>query len=553
MSAVSNAFEIKYGLHCSIYNCQVTGDSTGTKSWRNQAFRQTDSYFCEVSNCYASAPADTGSGRGYGATLYGATSCAVRDCRFSSLRHSVLFFNGAANNIVSGCVSEDCCISDYDFHGAECVDNLVTGCSAVGGDSAAGDGSTNKTACKAGNTTHSEGDHHNVFSNMLIVNYLGAAFEVVPASSNTVFRDSRVNGAWTGIKLVSNTSNTALITSHTYIENVDFADISTAITNINGNTTAMVRSLSIENCRFIRATTGLTPQNAQNLHLRRISFYDPVHAAGTYAVTANNISSLSIKQNDISGCVRGIKLTSCPGARVSGNTMHDLAEPTVYDDAGGNTGALFAHNETYGFTASAAVSGTGPSTGGLVDIGLPYTADTPARHSYLEWNYDPIATGSGTGQAATTGTIYLLKITAQVGGVVSNIIMTVGTTAPAGALTSGQNSVGIYDSSGTRIAVTADQATAWGSSGLKTMPLMSPVNLQGGQHYYIGLLSNSAAGTAAVFVRSNSGTTTTPNANLSNIAQRFSVNGTGQTALPSSVTLSSSSGSGAQPFWVALS
>jgi hypothetical protein len=85
------------------------------------------------------------------------------------------------------------------------------------------------------------------------------------------------------------------------------------------------------------------------------------------------------------------------------------------------------------------------------------------------------------------------------------------------------------------------------------MALTAPVTLQGGRDYYIGVLSNSAAGTAAVFVRTNSGTTTTPNANLSNALQRFSVNGTGQTALPASVTLTSNTGTGAQPFWVAMS
>jgi hypothetical protein len=554
MSTVGNAFEIKYGMQCMLYNCQALGSGDGTKSWKNQAFRQTDSFMSEVSTCYATNPADTNSGRGYGATLYGSTSCAVRNSRFSSLRHSVLFFNGAANNIVSGCVSEDCCISDYDLHGAECVDNLITGCIAVGGDSAADDGSINKTACKAGNTTHREGDNHNVFSNMLVVNYQGAAFEIVPESTDNTFRDSRVNGAWTGIKVVSNSSNTALVATDIFVHNVDFADVTTALTNINGNAaTSMVHGLVIENCRFIRATTGLTPQYAQKIRLHRNIFYDPSLSAGVYAITGTSITTFSVKNNDISGCPRGVKLTSCPSARVYGNIMHDLTEATVYEDAGGNTSALFNRNEVYGFTPVTTVSGTGPSTGGLIDIGLPYLSDTPSRHGYIEWNYDPVASGSGAGQATTTGSMYMLKLNVQTGGTVSNVIMTVGTTAPAGALTSGQNLVGIYDSTGVRIATTADQTTAWGTSGLKTMALTAPVTLQGGRDYYIGVLSNSAAGTAAVFVRTNSGTTTTPNANLSNALQRFSVNGTGQTALPASVTLTSNTGTGAQPFWVAMS
>ncbi len=546
MSTVSNAFEIRSSVQCQLSNCFVAGDGAKTKSWRNHAFRLTDSFLCETVNCYATDPANTDSGKGYGATLYGATECIVRGCRFSSARHSVLFFTGAAGNIVTDCASEDVCISDYDLHGAECVDNLITGCTAIGGDSAATDGSTLKSACKIGNTSHTDGDHHNVFSNMLIINYQGAAFEVVPQSNDNTFRDSRVNGAWTGIKLVSNSGNTALTTTNTFIENVDFADISVGLTNISGGTNSTVQGLSVENCRFIRATTGLAPSNASKVRIRRNSFYDPALSAGAYAINSNTVASFSAKHNDISGCARGIKLTACPSARIYGNIMHDLSETTVFEDAGGNTNALFARNEVYGFTPITSTTGSGPSTGILINLENLYQVDTPLRHAYVEWNYDPVIGGSGT--AATTNTIFLMKISAQTGGTVSNVVMTI-TSAAGVSLTSGQNFVALYDSTGVQIGVSADQSSAWTSSGLKSMALGSPVTIRGGSNYYVALLSNGS--TTPSFMRSGTNLTA-PNANQSNTLQRFSTNGTG-TSLPGSITLSNNTSTGAATYWVALS
>ncbi|MBL8159552.1 right-handed parallel beta-helix repeat-containing protein [Candidatus Saccharibacteria bacterium] len=550
MSLVGNAFEIKYGVQCALLNCSVSGDGAHTKSWKNQAFRLSDSYMCQTSQCYAANPAVTGSGNGYGATLYGATNCMVRDCRFSSLRHSVLLFNGAAGNTITGCVSEDCCISDYDLHGAECIDNLFSGCTAIGGDSAADDGSTNKSACKAGNTSHADGDFNNVFTDMLIVNYGGAAFEVVPSSANNGFRDSRVNGAQTGVKLVSISSNTGLLSTDNFVDNVDFADITGSLTNVNGSIAGtMVRGLVIANCRFTRAVTGLVIQNAQKVHLRRNEFYDPALPAGTYAITANNVSGFSAKGNDISGCVRGVKLTASPAARVYGNIMHDLTETNVFEDAGGNDNALFVRNEIYGFTPITSVSGTGPSTGGVTDIHPAYQPDVPARHGFVEWNYDPAMAGSGSGATGNvSGTLYLMKISSQTGGTVSNILATVGTAGSG--LTAGQNFAALYDDAGNLLQRTNDQAANWAATGLMSMPLQSPVTLRAGRDYFVGLLANGT--TVPLFVATGAGGgVTTPNSGLAASRRRFATNTTtGLTAMPASITLTNS---GARTYWVALS
>lgn len=551
MSTVSNGFEIRYGVQCQIANCIVAGDGAKTKSWRNQAFRQGDSYLCEVVNCYATDPADVSSGKGYGATLYGATECTIRASRFSSLRHSVLVYFGASGNLISGCISEDACISDYDLHGGECMDNLFTGCTAIGGDSTAPD-STQKTACKVGNPSHTDGDSHNTFSDMAIINFQGSAFEVIPASTNTTFRNSRVTGALTGIKLVANSGNTTLITADTYVENVDFADVTT-LTNIDGGAAnTMVRGVTIENCRFIRSTTGLAPANAQKVRIRRCSFYDPNQPANTYAIFANAITGFSAKDNDVSGCQRGVKLSSCPQARVTGNVMHDLVDTTVYEDTGGNTGTLFGRNDIYGFSPLYRTSGTGPTGSGVVDLGPIYLINHPGRHGLIEWNFDPTyASASGTGQAATAGSIYLHRISAQTGGTVTNVLMVLGTIGAT--LTTGQNLVGLYDDTGARIGITPDQTTTWGgTTGTKTMALTAPATIQAGRDYFVGILANGTTPPNFVTVAANN-SVTTPNVNLSAAAQKFSVNGTGATALPTSLTLSANSSTSPRSYWVGLS
>jgi Right handed beta helix region/Lower baseplate protein N-terminal domain len=552
MAVVGNAFEIKYGVHCSIERCDVRGNATGTASWKNQAFRQTDSFMCEVRACYAANPSLTGSGNGYGATLYGATQCMVTHCRFASLRHSVLLFNGASGNIVSNCISEDCCISDYDLHGAECTDNLITHCVAIGGDSAAMDGSVNKTACKAGNTAHADGDFRNIFSNILVVNYGGVAFEVVPSSSDTVFRDSQVTTAQTGIKIVALTGNTSLTASETLVQNVQFSDLSIGLCNINGNSgTSMVHGLTIQNCHIARPTTSISISYAQRVYIWENAWMSPTFAAQTYAIQAVGVQQFSIARNDFSKGARGIKLTDCPSARVYENSFYDLTETVVYEGVGGNTDTVFAHNKIYGYDPTVTISGSGPSIGGIIDIYDPYVSDNPKRHTYKEWNFDPISISSGSGSVAISGSLYVMKLSAQSGGQIQNIITTIGSgTTPAG-LVAGQNYAAIFDANGTRIGITADQSAVWASTGLKTMALTAPITIQGGKDYYVVLLANAA--TLPSFVAASGAATTSANAGQSNTLQRFSVNGTGLTAVPASLVLASNSGTGAKAYWIALS
>jgi hypothetical protein len=102
-----------------------------------------------------------------------------------------------------------------------------------------------------------------------------------------------------------------------------------------------------------------------------------------------------------------------------------------------------------------------------------------ADHGLLAWSYDPV-TCSGGG-SVTSGTLYFqrLHLTAQAS--ITNVVM-YAATAGSG-LTAGQNIAALYDGAGALIAVTADQASAWASTGLKVMPLVGgPYVCQAGDY-----------------------------------------------------------------------
>lgn len=186
-------------------------------------------------------------------------------------------------------------------------------------------------------------------------------------------------------------------------------------------------------------------------------------------------------------------------------------------------------------------------TTGLNWMTPDYIFDAPSRHSLIEWNFDPCS-ATGTNQVLTSGTIYLAKITPQVGGTISNIGLAV--TVAGGTLTSGQNLAAIYDSSGNRIALTSDQTTAWGTTGFKSCALTASVSLTAGADYYVAVLS---VGTTPITLARGPASLFAPNAGLSNAALRFALNGTSQTSLPSTRTLSSNTSTNALGFWCALS
>ncbi|APC46441.1 minor tail protein [Streptomyces phage BRock] len=156
-------------------------------------------------------------------------------------------------------------------------------------------------------------------------------------------------------------------------------------------------------------------------------------------------------------------------------------------------------------------------------------------HGLISWTTDTV-TASNTSITQAGIPIYTkIKLTERV-NLITNILVVI-TTAGA-TLTANQNFAGIYDSSGTRLGVTADQSGTWNSTGLKTMALTAPLTLGPG-YYYIALLTNGttqptflAAGATAQGVGINANLTVATARALSGPAG-------GVTSLPASVTLGS--------------
>jgi hypothetical protein len=559
-SVVDNAFEIKFGVNCSVQNSVCSG---GTYSWQNDAFRQTNSYFCFIDNCYAEYPVNTSAGYGYGHTIYGGTYCTIRNSKATACRHSFLHYNGAVGNLVTGCMSVDACLSDFDFHGANTWDNRVTDCIAVGGTTVPTDNSTpQKNACNAGNPNHLVGDFNVTFENIRVVNYTyggnAAALSVVPQSSGITFRNIRVETASYGMWFNYLSANPTLLYSSIVVENCTF-DNCTNLSQINGSSSANMSGLVIQNNTFINAATALTIDYVSGAKVLKNTWVTPSLPSQTYAVYAQNCPSIYIKNNDMSQSVRGVKLSGSTNARITGNTMHDFTDTTVYEDAGGNSGTLFRNNDIFGFSLYSSppiplgvrVSGSGPSSGSVIDTLPLYMSDHPAKRGFLEWNFNPEAMNTSSKTLTTSGTVYLVKISPLYNTTVTNINVYMGSNGAT--LTSGENFLGLYDYNGNLMSATADQTTAWGSGAPKliTTALTTPQTVYAGYDYYVAFLFN---GTTSPGFAAGANVPGPMNVGLSNAYLRFAAtNSTSVTSLPSTITESSNTSTNASAIFVALS
>jgi len=174
-------------------------------------------------------------------------------------------------------------------------------------------------------------------------------------------------------------------------------------------------------------------------------------------------------------------------------------------------------------------------------------------YGWLTWTYDLIVlTGAF---ALNPGELYLLKVPVPTTMTVSNVVLLFGTSGSA--LTSGQNFAGLYDTSGTRLAVSADQTTAFGTAGTGplTIAMTTPITVAGGPgvYLYAAVLGNgsNAATMPTMYRFSSSSDTRIVNAGLTVATSRVMAFAS-QTSLPSSLTLSSALSINLSP-WVALS
>jgi hypothetical protein len=165
---------------------------------------------------------------------------------------------------------------------------------------------------------------------------------------------------------------------------------------------------------------------------------------------------------------------------------------------------------------------------------------------FAAWAYDPAPAGTNT--VFTGGVIQLVRVPIRASRSITNIILSVGT---AGAtLTAGSCWAGLYDSSGNRLGQTADQATAWTTTGTKTMAITGgPLTLAEGM-YWIAFVATGT--TIPAMLRASGVGGASINVGLSAANTRFGTFGTAQTTLPATIT-PGSIGQSNNAYWAALS
>lgn len=168
----------------------------------------------------------------------------------------------------------------------------------------------------------------------------------------------------------------------------------------------------------------------------------------------------------------------------------------------------------------------------------------PWGYGLRAWAYD-VAAAYDT-SAPASGEINLIKVWNPIAQSVEYIDIIV-RTAGSG-LTSSQNYAGIYDMTGARLGQTADQTTAWGSNGHKHMAISGGAITLPAGWCYVAILSNGTTRPAL----SRGIATAAANLGLGSGALRWATISSGQTSLPSSLTLSGMSAHGLT-YWAGLS
>lgn len=157
----------------------------------------------------------------------------------------------------------------------------------------------------------------------------------------------------------------------------------------------------------------------------------------------------------------------------------------------------------------------------------------PEDYGLKTWAYAVMqASGSAVPTSGTVRMVRLppLVVTTTLTSACSHI-----GTAPT-TPTAGQNFMGLYDSAGTRVAVTADCTAAFTTVGDKIVAFTAPYVAAPGT-YYLAILANAA--TPPAFSLCASYSATAANFNTSVATAQFTNGPAAQTSLPASITMAS--------------
>lgn len=249
---------------------------------------------------------------------------------------------------------------------------------------------------------------------------------------------------------------------------------------------------------------------------------------------ANNVG-LKLTAGVIAPTVVGGTFQSSTTANIQNNGAINPSLQNLWPNSGTST---YNHLEL-GNTDSFTVNG----------VPLPPTTFQSSDHNLIAWSFDPTISFNST-VLTSTGSLHLVKVNLRYAATITNVLYQINTVGSG--LTAGQSFVGVYDSTGTLRGTSASQSTAWAATtGLYTTPLTASFSAGAG-FYYVAFVTNGTTGPSLARTNNLAGSAATINVGLTAAAYRFAVNGTGNTSLPASITLASSTQDGTG-YWAALS
>jgi hypothetical protein len=197
------------------------------------------------------------------------------------------------------------------------------------------------------------------------------------------------------------------------------------------------------------------------------------------------------------------------------------------------------------------ITGAFQSTGGTISGNVAVTGyalgqPSPSSHNITAWCYPPaLAVNSAQ---VLNGVIYLVRMNIAASANVTKLYWWIGNNGSGPV--AGQNEVGLYNSSGTKLA-SANVDSVISSAGLKTTTIASQA-LSAGSFYWVALLFNASGPPTLTRGSGWTGVEAAANVGLTAATYQFAMNGSSLTALPSSITPSSNTGTDIAGPWAAI-